>query len=133
MYFSRHCNYAEMKYHSHESEVLAIVQPLMERFRIYLIGIPFEVITDCAAVTTTRLQKPLLPRIARWWVRLHEYDFELRHRAGEKLPHADALRRASNEPPDRGAAEFNLVLRVDISEPDWLLTKTLNYLPSSRF
>ncbi|XP_037903934.1 uncharacterized protein LOC119647195 [Hermetia illucens] len=48
MYFSRKCSETEAKYHSHDLEVLAIVDSL-ERFRMFLIGKRFRVITDCAA------------------------------------------------------------------------------------
>ena len=92
-YFSKRCSDLEAKYHSYELEVLAIVEAL-ERFRVYLIGKFFYVVTDCSAVTTTRLKKALWPRIARWWLKLQKFDFELIHRAGIRIPHVDALSRA---------------------------------------
>lgn len=120
-YFSRHCSEAESKYHSHELEVLAIVESL-ERFRIYLLGKFFRIITDCSAVTTTRLSKPLLPRIARWWLKMQEYDFELIHRAGERIPHVDAMSRAPHDPPSNVPSVVDRIMRIDICDEDWLLT-----------
>lgn len=120
-YFSRHCNDYEAKYHSYELEVLAIVETL-ERFRIYLVGKFFRVVTDCAAVTTTKLSKPLLPRIARWWLRLQEFDFELVHRPGQQIQHVDALSRAPNEPSSTPEVVADKVYRIEIDEDDWLAT-----------
>ncbi|CAD7093721.1 unnamed protein product [Hermetia illucens] len=65
MYFSRKCSETEAKYHSRELEVLAIVDSL-ERFRMLLIGKRFRVITDCAAITSTKNKTSLHPHIARW-------------------------------------------------------------------
>lgn len=50
-YYSRHCfitTHPGSRYHSYELEVLAIVESL-ERFRVYLLGKSFRVITDCSA------------------------------------------------------------------------------------
>lgn len=44
-YFSKRTSQAESRYHSFELEALAIVYSL-ERFRIYLQGIPFKIITS---------------------------------------------------------------------------------------
>jgi len=45
-YFSKRTTSTEAKYHSFELEMLAIVYSL-NRFDIYLKGIPFKIITDC--------------------------------------------------------------------------------------
>lgn len=45
-YYSRRTTEAESKYHSYELEAFYIVQSL-EKFRIYLQGIKFKIITDC--------------------------------------------------------------------------------------
>jgi Reverse transcriptase (RNA-dependent DNA polymerase). len=47
---------AEEKYISYELEVLAIVKAL-NKFRIYLLGIPFIIVTDCQAFTMTMNKK----------------------------------------------------------------------------
>lgn len=48
-YYSGLTQGAEKLYHRYELETLAFVQTL-KRFRIYFIGIHFEIIKDCAAV-----------------------------------------------------------------------------------
>lgn len=124
-YFSRHCSPAEAKYASHELEVLAIVESL-ERFRVYLLGKKFRVVTDCAAVATTKTTKPLVPRIARWWLKLQEFDFELSHRPGTQLAHVDAMSRAPVEPArDDLQVVTEQLMRIDISQTDWIVTMQL--------
>ncbi|CAD7087618.1 unnamed protein product [Hermetia illucens] len=114
-YYSRQCSDAEQKYHSNELEVLAIVESL-ERFRFYLLGKRFRVITDCNAISSTKTTTPLNHRVARWWLKLQEYDFEVTHRSGSRMHHVDALSRKPAEP----SAHPNLIMVVEINENDWL-------------
>ncbi|XP_062532853.1 uncharacterized protein LOC134201633 [Bombyx mori] len=83
---------AEPRYHSYELETLAVVKAL-QHFRHYLIGIHFKVVTDCNALKLTQRKKDLLPRVARWWIYLQDYDFSLEYRKGAVLSHADYLSR----------------------------------------
>lgn len=92
MYFSRATSRDEKVFHSYELETLAVVESI-KRFHIYLAGINFTVITDCAAVRSTFTKRDLLPRIARWWLNIQDYDFEIKHRPGIKMLHVDALSR----------------------------------------
>lgn len=55
---------AEEKYASYELEVLAIIKTL-KKFRVYLLGIPFKIVTDCRAFTLTISKKDLCVRVAR--------------------------------------------------------------------
>ncbi|CAD7089700.1 unnamed protein product [Hermetia illucens] len=121
MYFSRKCSETEAKYHSHELEVLAIVDSL-ERFRMFLIGKRFRVITDCAAITSTKNKTPLHPHITRWWLRLQEFDCEYIHRSADCMRHVDALSRAPVEPPNPTKTVADLVLKVELDEHDFLTT-----------
>lgn len=91
-YYSKATQGAEPRYHSYELETLAVVRAL-QHFRHYLIGIHFKVVTDCNALKLTQRKKDLLPRVARWWVYLQDYDFELEYRKGTALSHADYLSR----------------------------------------
>lgn len=88
----------------------------LQRLRIYLIGKPFCVITDCAVVSSTT---PLLPRVARWWLKLQEFDFETIHRAADKLTHADALSRQPYEPARQPDIVTQNIFRVEASEDNW--------------
>lgn len=49
VYYSQRTTVTESRYHSYKLETLAIVYAL-ERFRVYLQGISFVVVTDCSAV-----------------------------------------------------------------------------------
>lgn len=91
-YFSRKTSKEESVYHSYELETLAVVESL-KRFRIYLAGIEFKVVTDCSAVRETFEKRDLLPRIARWWLSIQEYNFHVEHRPGTAHKHVDALSR----------------------------------------
>lgn len=53
----------------------------------------FIVVTDCNALKLTQRKKDLLPRVARWWVYLQEFDSNLEYRKGCFLSHADYLSR----------------------------------------
>lgn len=64
-YFSKRTTEQEAKYHSFELETLAVIYAL-RRFRIYLQGIRFKIITDCNSLKLTLEKKDLNPRIARW-------------------------------------------------------------------
>jgi hypothetical protein len=75
-YFSRQTRKMEEKYHSYELETLAVVDS-MRRFRIYLLGIHFTVVTDCNAIRTTMTKRDLIPRVGRWWLLTQEYDFSV--------------------------------------------------------
>ena len=91
-YFSKRTTQTETRYHSFELEALAIVYSL-ERFRIYLQGIPFKIVTDCQSLKLTLERKEINPRILRWSLVLRNYQYTLEHRSGDKMMHADALSR----------------------------------------
>ena len=92
-YFSKRTTETESKYHSFELETLAIVYAL-KRFRVYLQGISFKIITDCNSLKLTLAKKDINPRIARWALELQTYDYVVEHRSGERMKHVDALSRS---------------------------------------
>lgn len=92
MYHSRRTTATESRYHSYELETLAIVYAL-ERFRVYLQGIPFVVITDCSAVQLALSKKDVNPRISRWCMILQNYNYVIEHRSSDRMRHVDALSR----------------------------------------
>ncbi|GFV85270.1 retrovirus-related Pol polyprotein from transposon 17.6 [Trichonephila clavipes] len=91
-YMSKKTNTAEEKYDSYELEVLAIINAL-KKFRVYLLGQHFKIVTDCSAFQKTMQKKELITRIARWALQLKEFDYEIEHRAGSRMKHVDALSR----------------------------------------
>lgn len=77
----------EEKYHSFELEALAVVFSI-QKFKVYVTGIKFGVVTDCSALRLAWSKRDLSPRIARWWLDLQEYDFDVEHRPGTSMVHA---------------------------------------------
>lgn len=73
-------------------ETLAVVDSI-KRFKIYLTRIHFKIVTDCAVVRSTFTKRDLLSRLARWWVSIQDFDFDIEHRSGETMKHVDALSR----------------------------------------
>lgn len=68
-YFSKSTTPQEAKYHSFELETLAMIYAL-RRFRRYLEGIPFKIISDCNSLMLTLNKREMNPRIARWALEL---------------------------------------------------------------
>jgi hypothetical protein len=83
---------AEEKYMSYELIVLAIVKAF-KKFRVYLLGVSFKIITDCRAFTATMNKNELCVRVARWALLLEEFSYTIEHRPGGSMPHVDALSR----------------------------------------
>ncbi|UYV62889.1 hypothetical protein LAZ67_2002263 [Cordylochernes scorpioides] len=89
---------AEKMYHSSKLELMAIVWTL-DRLRQFLVGIKFTVVTDCQALVYMNAKKTTNPQIARWYNLIQEYDFEIRHKPGEKMAHVDGMSRAPVDDP----------------------------------
>ncbi|KAI9557180.1 hypothetical protein GHT06_016988 [Daphnia sinensis] len=89
-------NDAEMKYHANELECLAIVWAL-KKFRSYVYGRRFSVLTDSSAVRWLWSKKEVSGKFARWILALQEFDFEIRHIKGVNNLVADALSRNPDE------------------------------------
>jgi hypothetical protein len=122
-YYSRQTNTAEQHYHSYELETLAVVES-MRRFRIYLLGNHFTVITDCKALRSTMTKKELIPRIGRWRLLTQEFDFDVMYRPGKKMAHVDALSRNSVQ-EGGGDEDEHHVFHLSLNEDDWVLAAQL--------
>lgn len=82
----------EEKYSSYELEVLVVIKAL-RKFRVYLLGVPFRVVTDCKAFVQTMSKKDACLRVAHWALRLEEFEYTVEHRSGTSMRHVDALSR----------------------------------------
>jgi len=90
-YISRTLQPCEKKWHIREKEALAIVWAC-EQFRVFVAGEHFVVETDHESLGwLMKLEKPA--RLVRWAIRLSEYDFTIRPKAGKLNTTADALSR----------------------------------------
>lgn len=81
-YASRALTTAEQKYSATERELLGIIFGI-EKFRGYIEGTQFTVITDCAALTWLHKLNQPTGRLARWALRLSQFTFEVKHRPGK--------------------------------------------------
>ncbi|KAG5327796.1 POL3 protein, partial [Pseudoatta argentina] len=119
---------AESRYSSYELEVLAVIRAL-NKFRVYLLGIPFKIVTDCNAFVFTMSKKDLCVRVARWALLLQEFDCTIEYRSGKAMRHVDALSR--NLPEIMYIREDNssLVARLSNAQRD---DKTLTQIIESR-
>lgn len=109
-YYSKRTTETESRYHSFELEMLAIINAL-RRFRVYLHGIKFKIVTDCQSLKLTLDKKDINPRIARWVLELQEFDYVMEHRGGTKMSHVDCLNRCySIFVIEDNTLEFNLAL-----------------------
>lgn len=93
-YMSRRTTNAESRYTSYELEALAVIEGI-KKFRHYLYGKHFKIVTDCKAFQMTLNKKDLAlsTKVARWVLFLQDYDFTIEHREGSRMRHADALSR----------------------------------------
>jgi len=117
-YYSRKTTTDEQKWHSYDLETLAVIEAL-RRFRSYLLGLKFKIITDCNALRTALTKRDLVHRIARWWIQLQEYDCEIEYRPG--MAHVDALSRNPAIELSTSMDEYALdVLQIDVT--NWIAT-----------
>lgn len=92
-YMSAKLNATQRNYHVTERECLAVLTAI-EKFRQYIEGTKFTVITDHASLVWLRNFKDPTGKIARWALRLQAYDFDIKHRKGIHMAMPDALSRA---------------------------------------
>lgn len=92
-YLSQKLTATQRKYHVTEKECLAVITAV-EKFRPYIEGVRFTVVSDHASLLWLRNLKDPAGRLARWALRLQAYDFDLIHRKGKHMVVPDALSRA---------------------------------------
>ena len=91
-YANRCLSPAETRYTTSEKEALAIVWGV-ERFRHYLFGRPFIVLTDHHALCWFRKFKNPANRLGRWMAKMEEYQYEIHYKKGKLHVDADCLSR----------------------------------------
>lgn len=122
-FYSRQTSPEEEKFSSYDLETLAVVASL-QRFRVYLLGISFTIVTDCNSLRAAFQKRDVLPRVARWWSVMQEYDFNIVYKPGTSMAHVDAL--------SRNPAVVEDVLNVRSIDVSWVSTVQLNDLELQR-
>lgn len=92
-YMSQKFTATQRKYHVTEQECLAVILAI-EKFRPYVEGTHFRVITDHHSLLWLKNLRDPTGRLARWALRLQGYNFTLLHRKGKHHVVPDALSRA---------------------------------------
>ena len=98
-YWSRSLTDAERRYDTTQRECLAVVWAIL-LLRPYLEGTRFTIRTDHSALKWLLNLADSSGRLARWRLRLTEFEFDIVHRAGIKHQAADALSRLETTSTD---------------------------------
>lgn len=113
-YYSQCMNKAELNYSATEKECLAVILAV-KKFRPYLYGTKFKIVTDhCALCWLMRVKNPN-GRLVRWSLMLQDLDFEIEYESGKKHLEADALSRAPVDPAVEGETPLLVGGAEDVS------------------
>ena len=122
-YASKAFTKAQTNYSATKRELLAIVQ-FTRHFRHYLLGRKFTIVTDHSALRWMHSFKDPDGLTARWLEKLAAFDYEVQHRPGKSIGHADGLSRMPPLPVEMITREPNVQnnveqLTTDRSETEW--------------
>ena len=91
-YASRKLKPAEINYSTTEQELLAIVYAV-EKYRPYVFGRTFDLVTDHKPLTYIHTSSSKSQRLTRWKLSLSEYSFDVKYKPGKENTNADVLSR----------------------------------------
>ena len=92
VYLSKTLDKHELNYTVSEKELLAVIWSI-EKLRPYVEGYHFTVVTDHNALKWLKNLKDPTGRLARWALKLQQWDFDIVHRKGSQHQLPDALPR----------------------------------------
>ncbi|CAB0042942.1 unnamed protein product [Trichogramma brassicae] len=104
VYISRVLNKAEKNYSTTERECLAVVWAI-KKFRPYLEGYTFTVVTDHSALKSLQTAREPAGRLARWALELQNWTFTIEHRKGTHMKVPDFLSRMPTQDDEVAAFE----------------------------
>ena len=115
-YASKSLTPSEKKYPAHKLEFLALKWAVVDKFREYLLGRRFHVLTDNNPLLYVTSSAKLDATGQRWVSALADFDFSVEYRSGRTNAAADALsRHPSNEPGHETQEERHLQTEVVVS------------------
>lgn len=133
---SRKFRGAELNYSIPEKECLAVFFAV-NKFRQYVEGYHFKVITDCSSLLSIFKQENPVGRLARWVMHLSQFDFKLIHRKGKSNVVPDTLSRTldhlaliSVQPNENDVWYTRMLCKVALSPTrfkDWKIHDGLLY------
>lgn len=91
-FWSKKTTAAEERKHSYVLEAKAVFLAT-KKFRRYLLGVPFKLVTDCNAFKQTLKKAEVPSEVLPWVMYLQDFTFEVEHRPGSRLRHVDCLSR----------------------------------------
>ena len=103
-YASKHLSKSQVNWSTEEKECFAILHAT-KVFYPYLYGRRFQVRSDNRALQWLKTRKNPTGRIARWALRLQEFDMDIQYRPGKAHQNADSLSRIPNESGTTGEEE----------------------------
>lgn len=113
-YCSKSLNKCQKNYTTTEKELLAIVFSI-DKFRPYIEGTEFTVITDHSSLKWLNSMKDPSPRLARWITKLSQHKFDIVHRSGSLNKVADSLSRI----PESHKDEIAVLDLKDMKTDTW--------------
>ena len=126
MFWSRKLSEREQRYATSEKELMAIILGI-EFFKPYLYGRKFTVMTDHKPLAWLRDHAKPSCRLARWLIKVREFDFKIEFISGVQNVVADALSRFfledTCEPDERDGDDPGIVLNSIITIPHTLNIK----------
>lgn len=116
---SRRLSASEQNYAITDLEGLAVVYTL-QKFRNYLLGKKFDLLTDHCALCILNQKQPKSPRLLRWALILSEFDMQVKYIKGALHADIDCLSRAPVIEDDDQFVEKLFHLAVPIDPQEWL-------------
>lgn len=95
-YWSKKTSESEANKHSYILEAKAVYLAI-KKLRQYLLGLPFKLVTDCAAFKSTLKKTEVPQEVLPWVMFLQDFVFEAEHRSGKRMQHVDCLSRYPEE------------------------------------
>ena len=107
-YASKTLSKSKRNYSATKREFFAIVY-FTQYIRTYLLEQKFLIFTDHRTLTCLYSFKDSDGLLARWIKKFGPFDFEIKHEAGKKIPHADCLSRVPRTEEDNDPNQVNVV------------------------